>query len=152
MKCALFKPSALGFALIGLALIMPASFSRAQRVTGVIDDSSSSPTTVIVQVQTKHRSTVWFRGESQHFIVYSHTSHADVASLLDKMEKFRYVLRVSSRLKDADDDMPKAEIYYLNEDHDLDTLDSHAPPYAIGLYKACDTGSHAYGVHMYYAD
>ena len=133
-----------------LALTCTAPFARAQQVTGV---TSVSPTTVVVHGDKVKRPHTWFRAESQHFIVYSNTRHSDVAALLSKLERFWFSLREFSQVdRNPPADTPKQELYYVDDEHALATIDPEAPDYAIGLYTACPDGLQGFGVHMYYGE
>ncbi len=112
--------------------------------------------TVVVQGQRqeltrKRRNAAWFRAESQHFVVYSDVKREDVAALLTKLERFRYVLR-SYWLHDAEPETPEAkpELYYLSHEQDLEIANPVGPNYSIGLYQSCEDGTQAYAAHMYY--
>ncbi len=134
-----------------LALIGVAPFARAQQVTGVT--TPPNPTTVVVHGDKIKRPHTWFRAESQHFIVYSDTRHSDVAGLLSKLERFWFALREFSQIDlNPPADTPKQELYYLDDEHALTTIDPEAPDYAIGLYTACPEGAQGFGVHMYYGE
>ncbi len=103
------------------------------------------------ELTRKRRAAQWFRAESQHFVVYSDVSHKDVALLLGKLERFRYLLH-GYWLKDAEAETPepKPEIYYLSHEQDLDIAHPAGPAYSIGLVQSCEDGTQAYAAHMYY--
>lgn len=130
------------FCAAALAMLPPC---MAQAQTG------AAPTTVVVQGQKgARRPAVWFRAESQHFVIYSDTRREDVTTLLNALEKFRYVLRSYLREDAAGDDAgPKTEITYLAHEQDLDVIRPGGPDYAIGLYSACQDADIGVGVHMY---
>lgn len=111
----------------------------------------ATPTTVVVQGQKgARRPSVWFRAESQHFVIYSDTRHEDVTTLLNALEKFRYVLRSYLREDTTHDDAePKTEITYLAHEQDLELIRPDGPDYAIGLYSACADADIGVGVYMY---
>ena len=134
-----------------LALAGSAAFARAQQVTGVT--TPPAPTTIVVHGDKVKRPHTWFRAESQHFIVYSNTRHSDVAGLLSKLERFWFTLREFSQVDlNPPADTPKQELYYLDDEHALATVDPEAPQYAIGLYTAAADGAMGFGVHMYYGE
>lgn len=134
-----------------LALTGMAPFARAQQVTGVTTPPAA--TTVVVHGDKVKRPHTWFRAESQHFIVYSNTRHSDVAAVLSKMERFWFALREFSQVDlNPPADTPKQELYYLDDEHALSTVDPEAPQYAIGLYTASPDGTMGFGVHMYYGE
>ncbi len=138
-----------------------AALAVALALSGVVSGASaqtaspgSDPTIVVKGERTavkKRRNAEWFRAESQHFIVYSDTTHEDVAQLLKKLERFRYVLRSYLRQDTATETSePKLELYYLSHEQDLEIARTNGPENAIGLYQSCEDGTQAYGVHMYY--
>ena len=136
-----------------LALSGTAPFARAQQVTGVTPPAPASPTTVVVHGDKVRKPHTWFRAESQHFVVYSDTRHSDVASLLSKLERFRFTLREFSQMDaNGGDDGPKLELYYVDDEHALAAVDPEEPDYAIGLYTSCADGAQGFGVHMYYGE
>ncbi len=133
-----------------LALTGMAPIASAQQVTGVTPPSS---TTVVVHGDKVKRPHTWFRAESQHFVVYSNTRHSDVAGLLSKLERFWFALREFSQVDlNPPADTPKQELYYLDDEHTLATIDPEAPPYAIGLYTSSPDAAMGFGVHMYYGE
>lgn len=92
----------------------------------------------------------WFRAESQHFIVYSDTSHELVSQLLNKLERFDYLLRLYSNVDDKAENRPKLTFYYQARVKDFDQIDKTQPNYAIGLYNSCELGVQGFGAHMFY--
>jgi len=92
----------------------------------------------------------WFRAESRHFIVYSDTNHKNVSQLLNKLERFDYLLRLYSNLDIKVDNRPKLTFYYQARVKDLDQIDKTPPPFAIGLYNSCELGVQGFGAHMFY--
>lgn len=143
----------------GLALVWTlsgaASFAAAQAVSGTTTSPGTDPTIVVKGERaplTRRRNAEWFRAESQHFVVYSDTTHKDVALLLGRLERFRYILRSYLRQDTTADEAPepKLEIYYLSHEQDLEIANPSGPAYSIGLYQSCEDGTQAYAVHMYY--
>ncbi len=111
--------------------------------------SASPVTTVVVHGDKPGVKHDWFKAESQHFVVYSDTRHSDVAALLSKLERFRYVLRALSGMND-DKGEPKLTLYYLSDEGQLRTVDPNVPEHAIGLYQSCEDGVQGYAVYKPY--
>ncbi len=102
-------------------------------------------TTVVVHGDKPGVKHDWFKAESQHFVVYSDTKHSDVAALLSKLERFRYVLRNLSNM-DGGDHEPRLTLYYLSDQGQLRTIDPQIPEHAVGLYQSCEDGVQGYAV------
>ncbi len=92
----------------------------------------------------------WFRAESQHFIVYSDTKQKHVSQLLNKLERFDYLLRLYATSNTSVKAEPKLTLYYQSNIKNLKKIDANLPPYAIGLYNSCEQGVQAFASHMYY--
>lgn len=127
----------------GLAI---AAVLHGQAVAQDAAPAPSDTTTVVVKADKPNGRHVWMRAESQHFIVYSDTSHGVVNTLLDKLEGFNYVLRKVSQL-DTDAATPKLTLYYLSDARDLTAIDDSAPHDAVGLYTSCSDGVSGFAVH-----
>ena len=69
-----------------------------------------------ITVQGQKNPSVWFKAESQHFVVYSDASQPDVAELLHNMERLDFLLRVyTSAYFKAQPREPKLTLYYHNK-------------------------------------
>ncbi len=147
----------------GLALVWALSSTVAFAADSQVGDNKpakASPVatddaTVVVKADrpTHRRASEWYKAESEHFIVYSDVDRKDVAELIGKLERFRYVLRSYLRQDTATEvSGPKQEIYYLSHEQDIDIAHPNGPQYSIGLYQSCQDGTQAYAVHMYYDD
>ena len=111
-----------------------------------VPTAPDTPTTVVVTADKPNGRHVWLRAESQNFIVYSDTSRGAVATLLDHLEDFDFVLRNFSGLA-TDRTAPKTTLYYLSDARDLTAIDGVAPDHAIGLYTSCVSGVTGFAVH-----
>jgi hypothetical protein len=145
----------------GLALVWTLSgvapFAAAQTAGSAAPPVADPNTpTVVIKADkpaTRRRASQWFRAESEHFIVYSDADRKDVAAVIGKLERFRYVLRSYLRQDTtAETAEPKLELYYLSHEQDIDIAHPNGPMYSIGLYQGCEDGTQAYAVHMYYDD
>jgi hypothetical protein len=149
------KTISAGLALVW-ALSSTAAFAADPKVSGNAPAATDATPTLVVKGERPayhRRSSEWFKAESEHFIVYSDVDRKDVAELLGKLERFRYVLR-SYLHQDTvtETPSPKTEIYYLSHEQDIDIAHPSGPEYSIGLYQSCEDGTQAYAVHMYYDD
>ncbi len=153
------KTISAGLALVW-ALSSTVAFAADPKVSGnapaKTPPAATDDTTVVIKADKPayHRHTSqWFKAESAHFIVYSDTERKDVAGLIGKLERFRYVLRSYLRQDTTTEtNEPKLEIYYLSHEQDLDIAHPNGPEYSIGLYQSCEDGTQAYAVHMYYQE
>ncbi len=130
------------------SLAMTAWLAQARQIAP--ERSADPGTTVVVHGDKPGEAHDWFRGESPHFIVYSDTRRGDVAALLTKLERLRYVLRNLSGMDDGDSE-PRLTLYYLSDAGQLRTIDPETPEHAIGLYQSCENGVQGYAVHRPYA-
>jgi hypothetical protein len=131
-----------------LVLGILAGCSTEAQTTTSAASAQKDVTEVVINAQ--QNASNWFRAESQHFIVYSDTKHAHVSQLLNKLERFDYLLRLYTNIEKPADTQPKLTLYYQSRIKDLNEIDRKPPPYAIGLYASCAKGVQAFGAHMYY--
>ncbi len=110
--------------------------------------SAKDVTEVVINGQ--QNASDWFRAESQHFIVYSDTKQQDVSQLLDKLERFDYLLRLYTKVDTSNVSEQKITLYYMAKVRDLNHIEKSQPRYAIGLYNSCALGVQGFGAHMYY--
>jgi hypothetical protein len=110
--------------------------------------SSKDVTEVVISGQ--QNASDWFRAESQHFIVYSDAKQQDVSQLLDKLERFDYLLRLYTKVDATTVSDEKITLYYMANVRDLNQIEKNQPRYAIGLYNSCALGVQGFGAHMYY--
>lgn len=129
------------FALIGL---LASGYASAQTTPA----STKDVTEVVIKGQ--QNASDWFRAESQHFIVYSDARQQDVSQLLDKLERFDYLLRLYTKADTTTLSTQKTTLYYMAKIRDLKQVDKDQPQYAIGLYNSCALGVQGFGSHMYY--
>ena len=131
-----------------LILGMFAGFSVEAQTPSSTASQPKDATEIVINAQ--QNASNWFRAESQHFIVYSDTKQEQVNQLLNKLERFDYLLRLYSNIEKPADVQPKLTLYYQSRIKDLNEIDKDQPPYAIGLYTSCAKGVQAFGSHMYY--
>lgn len=115
----------------------------------VVAEAQDAP--LVVKSYKKRKAGTWFRADSAHFTVYSDAPQAEVARLLTRLEKFRYLLRSYVRLAEGEGDAePRLELTYFAGQGGLDTVAPESPEYTIGVYKSCEEGVQGFGVHMFY--
>lgn len=102
-----------------------------------------------VVVTGQRHASEWFRVESAHFVVYSNTSHEDVAVLLNQLERLDYMLRIYTQpfLK-ASGAEARLTFYYHDGAVELNALGVGQPANAIGLYNSCSAGVQGFGVQL----
>ncbi|RYY77113.1 MAG: hypothetical protein EOO52_06415 [Gammaproteobacteria bacterium] len=103
-----------------------------------------------VVVSGQQNPSDWFRAESQHFIVYSDTKQKHVSQLLNKLERFDYLLRLYAKANAPTKAEPKLTLYYQSRVRDLKKIVKDQPAYTIGFYNSCAQGVQAFATHMYY--
>ena len=132
-----------------LWILLAGCYTNAQTPPATGSDQKDVTEVVINGEQNVSR---WFRAESQHFIIYSDTKHDDVAALLNKLERFDYLLHLYTKADNKIENAPKMTLYYQARSGDLKQIDSDQPAYAIGLYNSCTQGVQGFGAHMYYRE
>jgi hypothetical protein len=102
-----------------------------------------------VNVVSQRNPSDWFIAESQHFVVYSDTSHEEVTRLLNNLERLDYLLRLYTKPYDKTGNSErKLTLYYAERVEDFDRLDLDAPVNAVGLYSSCAAGVEGVGVQL----
>lgn len=134
------------FALL-ISSLLVSLFADAQ--TTALTTSKQKEVAEIV-INGQQRESDWFRAESPHFIVYSDTRREQVAQLINKLERFDYLLRLYAKPDAPAEAEPKLTLYYQSNIRDLKKIDAQQPSYAIGLYNSCALGVQAFASHMYY--
>ncbi|MFO1389469.1 hypothetical protein [Cellvibrio sp.] len=112
--------------------------------------SSKQKDVAEIVINGQQRDSDWFRAESTHFIVYSDTKREHVYHLINKLERFDYLLRLYAKPNTSSESEPKLTLYYQSNYKDLKKIDKEQPSYAIGLYNSCTQGVQAFATHMYY--
>lgn len=131
--------------LFAIFSLLAACCSSAQTVAPA---NSKDVTEVVISGQ--QNASDWTRAESQHFIVLSDAKQQDVSQLLDKLERFDYLLRLYTKADANTANAQKITLYYMAKVRDLNQIDKNQPAYAIGLYNSCALGVQGFGAHMYY--
>ncbi len=139
MASAIYKNLCLGFSLLA------ACYTSAQTVTPA---NAKDVTEVVISGQ--QNASDWIRAESQHFIVFSDAKQQNVIQLLDKLERFDYLLRLYTKADTTTASTQKITLYYMAKVRDLNQIERNQPRYAIGLYNSCALGVQGFGAHMYY--
>lgn len=132
----------------GLSLL--ASLLATSHLSAQTPASTKDVTEVVISGQ--QNASNWFRAESQHFIVFSDAKQQDVAQLLNKLERFDYLLRLYTKADTSTASKQKTTLYYMARIRDLNQIDKNQPAYAIGLYNSCALGVQGFGAHMYYRE
>jgi tetratricopeptide (TPR) repeat protein len=92
---------------------------------------------------------MWFRAESERFVVYSDAREEDVNQLLDNLEKLDHLLRIYTQpIRQAEPQGPKLTLYYHSRASGLREVDAAVPADAVGLYSSCESGVQGFGVHI----
>lgn len=131
--------------LFAVFSLLAACYSNAQTI---VPANSKDVTEVVISGQ--QNASDWFRAESQHFIVFSDAKQQDVAQLLNKLERFDYLLRLYTKVDPTTVSEEKITLYYMANVRDLNQIEKNQPRYAIGLYNSCALGVQGFGAHMYY--
>ncbi len=139
MASNIYRNLVLGFSLLA------ACYTSAQTVTPA---NAKDVTEVVISGQ--QNASDWIRAESEHFIVYSDTSQANVNNLLNKLERFDYLLRRYADIATEANTRSKLTLYYYADTKVLDQIDKSPPAYAIGLYNSCELGVQGFGAHKFY--
>lgn len=135
----------IGKNLFAIFSLLAACYSSAQTI---VPATEKDVTEVVISGQ--QNASNWFRAESQHFIVFSDAKQQDVSQLLDKLERFDYLLRLYTKADANTANTQKITLYYMAKVRDLNQIDKSQPAYAIGLYNSCALGVQGFGAHMYY--
>ena len=117
--------------------------------TPALTASNQKDVTEVI-ISGQQNASAWIRAESQHFIVFSDAKQQDVSQLLDKLERFDYLLRLYTKVDTTTAGAQKITLYYMAKVRDLNQIDKNQPAYAIGLYNSCALGVQGFGAHMYY--
>lgn len=117
---------------------------------GTAVSASAQPVSAQSVIVTGHKDpSRWFRAESQHVIVYSDTSQADVTQLLGNLEKLDHVLRIYTKnYRVPTGTERKLTLYYHERMGGFNDLVADQPPEAVGLYTSCESGVQGFGVHL----
>ncbi|SFU91805.1 hypothetical protein [Pseudoduganella namucuonensis] len=114
-----------------------------------VNAQQAATPTQSVAVKGYKNASPWFKAESQHFIVFSNTSNADVTQLLKNLEKLDHVLRIYTKDFQAGAvSQQKMTLYYHDRIGGFNDAVSGQPEEAVGLYNSCAGGVQGYGVHL----
>jgi hypothetical protein len=126
--------------------------AQTQSATGIDQKDAAQKDVTEVVINGEQNVSRWFRAESQHFIIYSDTKRDDVSVLLNKLERFDYLLRLYTKADSKTEAAAKLTLYYQARSRDLKQIDNDQPAYAIGLYTSCEQSVQGFGAHMYYRE
>jgi hypothetical protein len=100
-----------------------------------------------VIVQGLRNASVWFKAESQHFVIYSDTSRDSVFQLLNNLERLDFLLRLyTSPYGQSPPRGYKLTLYFHQRAGALAQFADTPPRDAVGLYSSCGAGVQGAGV------
>lgn len=124
-------------AALTLLSIQPAGAQQADPV----------PSEQRVTVQGLRNASVWFKAESQHFVIYSDTSRDSVFQLLNNLERLDFLLRLyTSPYGKSQPRESKLTLYFHKRPGALAQFADTPPRDAVGLYSSCRAGVQGAGV------
>ncbi|MET0355990.1 MAG: hypothetical protein ABW044_04375, partial [Cellvibrio sp.] len=97
--------------LLGALLGLDASAQTTTPTNADVKNADAKDIAEVV-VSGQQNASRWFRAESTHFIVYSDTKREDVTQLLNKLERFDYLLRLYTKTDSKLESLPKLTLYY----------------------------------------
>lgn len=100
-----------------------------------------------VTVQGIKNASVWFKAESQHFVIYSDTSRDSVFQLLNNLERLDFLLRLyTSPYGKFQPRESKLTLYFHQRAGALAQFADTPPRDAVGRYSSCSAGVQGAGV------
>jgi hypothetical protein len=114
---------------------------------GVCAAQEAEPQSIVVTGQ--RATSPWVRAESAHVVVVSNAARADVARLVEHLERLDALLRTYT----ADyggagkGPEPKLNLIYLDDTRELDRVTPDRPSGSIGLFRDCAGGAQGFLVH-----
>ncbi|MBW8899607.1 MAG: hypothetical protein JF619_16175 [Massilia sp.] len=114
---------------------------------GVSAAQESEPQSIVVTGQ--RATSPWVRAESDHVVVVSNAARADVARLVEHIERLDALLRVYTADYGAvgAGPEPKLNLIYLDDNRELDRVTPDRPSGSIGLFRDCAGGVQGFLVH-----
>ena len=106
--------------------------------------AEASPQSIVVTGQ--RGTSAWVRAESKHVVVLSDAPRADVARVVEHLERLDALLRAYTdgyRMTDAGTE-PKLRLVYLDDERDLDRVAARRPANGIGLFRDCADGTQGF--------
>lgn len=123
-------------------------FAAGLLIGGFTSGGASAQDTASVEVKGVRDAGKWFRVESQHFVVHSDSSNAEVVELLNGLERLDYLLRLYAKpFLVGPASAPKLHVYFHNRTGWLTELGGQ-PAEAIGLYNSCVSGVQAFAFNV----
>jgi len=114
---------------------------------GVCAAQESEPQSIVVTGQ--RAASPWVRAESAHVVVVSNAARADVARLVEHIERLDALLRIYTADYGAvgAGPEPKLNLIYLDDNRELDRVTPDRPSGSIGLFRDCAGGVQGFLVH-----
>jgi hypothetical protein len=132
-------------ATLAILCLLPLINASAQQPS---QPASAQNNATEILVTGQHNASQWFRAESQHFIVFSDTSHEDTTQLLNNLEHLDYLLRIYTQTENKPNANQKLTLYYAERIDDLKKVNDNQPFYAVGFYNSCALGVQGFGAQL----
>jgi hypothetical protein len=114
---------------------------------GVCAAQEAEPQSIVVTGQ--RATSPWVRAESAHVVVVSNAARADVALLVEHLERLDALLRTytADYGAAAAGPEPKLNLIYLDDNRELNRVTPDRPSGSIGLFRDCAGGAQGFLVH-----
>ena len=114
---------------------------------GACAAQETGPQSIVVTGQ--RGTSPWVRAESAHVVVVSDAARADVARLVEHLERLDALLRMftADYGGPAAGPEPKLNLMYFQDSHQLDRVAPDRPFAGIGLFRDCAGGAQGFLVH-----
>jgi hypothetical protein len=114
---------------------------------GAVTAQEAQPQSIVVTGQ--RGTSPWIRAESAHVVVVSNAARADVARLVEHLERLDALLRMVTTDYGvaATGPEPKLNLMYLEDSHDLDRVTPDRPNGGVGLFRDCADGAQGFLLH-----
>jgi hypothetical protein len=115
--------------------------------SGVCAAQEAEPQSIVVTGQ--RATSPWVRAESAHVVVVSNAARADVARLVEHLERLDALLRTytADYSPAVAGPEPKLSLIYLDDNRELDRVTSDRPSGSIGLFRDCSGTAQGFLVH-----
>ncbi len=115
--------------------------------SGVCAAQEAEPQSIVVTGQ--RATSPWVRAESAHVVVVSNAARADVARLVEHLERLDALLRTytADYSPAVAGPEPKLNLIYLDDNRELDRVTPDRPSGSIGLFRDCAGSTQGFLVH-----